>query len=221
MQKKISVNGIIRDCIGCSNCYKKNSVHVFVVFGASVSLRIAKCNFRKTKLLSDRFPSLHAQGDLAKKKIYPTLWYLFKEGLLPANTIFVGYARSKISVQNIKESSSKYLAFKSEGDKQKLESFWSRNYYVQGSYDKDPDFKHLNEELTILEDKAIESYGNQANGTAAAKADSANNCQNVIYEHNRLFYLALPPTVFNSSTELIKKYCWSTTGFNRIIIGAF
>lgn len=162
--------------------------------------------------------SLH-KGDLAKKKIYPTLWYLFKEGLLPANTIFVGYARSKISVQNIKESSSKYLAFKSEGDKQKLDTFWSRNYYVQGSYDKDPDFKHLNEELTILEDKAIESHGKQANGTAAELADS--NCQNVIYEHNRLFYLALPPTVFNSSTELIKKYCWSTTGFNRIIIGAF
>ena len=131
----------------------------------------------------------------------------------------MGYARSKISVQNIKESSSKYLAFKSEGDKQKLDTFWSRNYYVQGSYDKDPDFKHLNEELTILEDKAIESHGKQANGTAAELADS--NCQNVIYEHNRLFYLALPPTVFNSSTELIKKYCWSTTGFNRIIIGAF
>ena len=40
MQKKISVTGIIRDCIGCSDCYKKNSVHVFVVFGASVSIAI-------------------------------------------------------------------------------------------------------------------------------------------------------------------------------------
>ena len=41
--------------------------HLFVVFGAS--------------------------GDLAKKKIYPTLWSLFKEGLLPKNTTIVGYAR--------------------------------------------------------------------------------------------------------------------------------
>ena len=51
--------------------------HIFVVFGAS--------------------------GDLAKKKIYPTLWAIFKEGLLPANTRFVGYARSKITVEQIRE----------------------------------------------------------------------------------------------------------------------
>lgn len=189
IEKKISVNGIIRDCIGCSNCYKKNSVHVFVVFGAS--------------------------GDLAKKKIYPTLWYLYKEGLLPTNTIFVGYARSKLTVQNIIESSSKYLTFKNESEKTKLDSFWSLNYYVNGSYDQDDDFKRLNEELTILEDKAIEQFIAKSNNS---KENDSSNCQNTIYEHNRLFYLALPPTVFNSSTELIKKNCWSTTGFNRIII---
>ena len=34
-----------------------DSTHVFVVFGAS--------------------------GDLAKKKIYPTLWALFRDGLMP------------------------------------------------------------------------------------------------------------------------------------------
>ena len=51
--------------------------HIFVVFGAS--------------------------GDLAKKKIYPTLWALFKENLLPSGTQIVGYARSKISVDDIKQ----------------------------------------------------------------------------------------------------------------------
>ena len=54
-----------------------NASHVFVVFGAS--------------------------GDLAKKKIYPTLWALFKENLLPPGTQIVGYARSKISVSQIRE----------------------------------------------------------------------------------------------------------------------
>ena len=37
--------------------------HVFVVFGAS--------------------------GDLAKKKIFPTLWWLFRDGLLPRGFYFV------------------------------------------------------------------------------------------------------------------------------------
>ena len=51
--------------------------HVFVIFGAS--------------------------GDLAKKKIYPTLWMLFKNNLLPRYLIFVGYARSKLSIDDIRE----------------------------------------------------------------------------------------------------------------------
>ena len=43
-----------------------------------------------------------ASGDLAKKKIYPTLWALFKERLLPKQTRIVGYARSKLSVEEIR-----------------------------------------------------------------------------------------------------------------------
>ena len=44
-----------------------------------------------------------ASGDLAKKKIYPTLWYLFRDKLLPPKTSIVGYARSKLSVPEIRE----------------------------------------------------------------------------------------------------------------------
>ena len=57
--------------------------HIFVVFGAS--------------------------GDLAKKKIYPTLWSLFKENLMPNDTQIVGYARSKISVDDIRQKCQPWL----------------------------------------------------------------------------------------------------------------
>ena len=50
--------------------------HIFVIFGAS--------------------------GDLAKKKIYPTLWALYKNNLLPGGSRLVGYSRSKISVDDIR-----------------------------------------------------------------------------------------------------------------------
>ena len=49
------------------------------------------------------FVAFGASGDLAKKKIYPTLWALFKSELVPANTKFFGYARSKLSVDDIRE----------------------------------------------------------------------------------------------------------------------
>ena len=57
--------------------------HVFVVFGAS--------------------------GDLAKKKIYPTLWNLFKCNLLPKESRIVGYARSKINVEEIRKKCQPWL----------------------------------------------------------------------------------------------------------------
>ena len=61
----------------------EDATHVFVVFGAS--------------------------GDLAKKKIYPTLWALFRDNLFPPNTKIVGYARSQISVEVIREKSAPWL----------------------------------------------------------------------------------------------------------------
>ncbi|CAG7659196.1 unnamed protein product, partial [Allacma fusca] len=50
-----------------------------------------------------------ASGDLAKKKIYPTIWWLYRDGLLPANTTFVGYARSKMTVEQLREKCQPYM----------------------------------------------------------------------------------------------------------------
>ena len=44
-----------------------------------------------------------ASGDLAKKKIYPTLWTIFKQRLIPRNTKFIGYARSKITIEDVQD----------------------------------------------------------------------------------------------------------------------
>ena len=67
-------------------------------------------------------------------------------------------------------------------EKDKLDSFFKVNYYVQGSYSDDGAFKNLDAELKKLE-----------NGLKA----------------NRIFYLALPPSVFMPVTENIKKFCMS------------
>jgi len=49
------------------------------------------------------------QGDLAKKKIYPTLWMLFRDKLIPDKTFIYGYSRSKLTMEQLKSNVSPYL----------------------------------------------------------------------------------------------------------------
>jgi len=136
--------------------------HIFVVFGAS--------------------------GDLAKKKIYPALWSLFKEKRMPNDTQIIGYARSKISVGDIRQRCQPFLEVK-KGEEALEDEFWKVNSYVAGSYDE-RDFQNLNQEISNLEGKI---------------------------SRNRLFYLALPPSVYKKVASLIKATCMSSAG-NRIIV---
>lgn len=63
---------------------------------------------------------------------------------------------------------------------EKYEAFWKVNYYFPGSYDARIDFEKLNQQL----------YNHEKNSTA-----------------NRIFYLALPPSVFESCTIHIRNAC--------------
>ena len=137
------------------------------------------------------FMVMGASGDLAKKKIYPTLWWLFRDGLLPQNTYFVGYARSKLTVEDIRKKTEPHMKIK-EGEKEKVNQFFKINYYVPGSYDKVDDFKVLDEQI-----KKLEKSG----------------------KGHRLFYLALPPSVYADVTTMIKQACMARGGcWSRIIV---
>ena len=63
---------------------------------------------------------------------------------------------------------------------ERYEQFWKLNHYVAGSYTERRDFEMLNQELS--------------------KFDSLSSA-------NRLFYLALPPSVFEAVTTLIRNTC--------------
>ncbi|XP_048689495.1 glucose-6-phosphate 1-dehydrogenase isoform X2 [Lepidochelys kempii] len=102
----------------------------------------------------------------------------------------MGYARSKITVADIRKQSQPY--FKVEPDEQeKLEEFFARNSYMSGTYDDSTSFRRLNAHLDALH-----------NGDKA----------------NRLFYLALPPSVYEHVTRNIKECCMGHGGWNRIIV---
>lgn len=150
--------------------------HTFVIFGASVSRQIFFFSKRSPK---KQFFKYIGQGDLAKKKIYPTLWYLYRDGLLPKRTTFIGYARSSITVRDIREKCAPYLKLRSD-EEQLCDDFWKINHYVAGTYDSRTDFEKLNQEISRYE-----------SGPHA----------------NRLFYLALPPSAFQTVSKGIRDTC--------------
>ncbi len=135
------------------------------------------------------FVVMGASGDLAKKKIYPTLWWLYKDDLFPSNTYFLGYARSQLNIADyLTKTCREYMKVKPE-EEQRFLDFVSKNYYLSGSYDKDESFKELNNKILDI------------------SKERTQNQQETDFECNRIFYFALPPTVYTSVTLYLSEYC--------------
>lgn len=73
-------------------------------------------------------------------------------------------------------------------DQAKLDEFLKLSSYVDGQYDEDESFQKLEETLSKLGQK------------------------------NRIFYMALPPSVFTTVASHLKKNNYSQGGVNRIIV---
>lgn len=82
-------------------------------------------------------------------------------------------------MDDIRKKCDQYMKVKDD-EKEKYEQFWKINYYVAGSYVERRDFELLNQEIS------------KHDGLSSA---------------NRLFYLALPPSVFESVTVNIRNTC--------------
>jgi glucose-6-phosphate 1-dehydrogenase len=124
---------------------------------------------------------------LAKKKIYPTLWWLYRDSLLPNKTVFLGYARSKLDIKEfLTQKCYQFMKVKPE-EKELFNEFVEKNFYFAGSYDKEEDFKQLNSKIFEIAKVADPKYS--------------------LSDSNRIFYLALPPSVYTSVTQLLSNNC--------------
>lgn len=137
---------------------------------------------------------LGASGDLAKKKTFPALFGLFKNGFLPSNTRIVGYARTKMDHDQFIERITHYI--KPKGCEKSLEEFKSLLSYLPGQYDDDESFIKL--------DKAIHHCEEER--------------QIEIGKRHRVFYMALPPSVFIPVAKGLKKNAYAKEGLNRIVV---
>lgn len=114
---------------------------------------------------------------------------------MPEHVKILGYARSHIEHDDfINRITSKIKVGK--GQEHVMEEFKSCISYVSGAYDKAEAFQKLNAE--------IEAHENQY-GSATKK--------------NRLFYLALPPSVFGDVAKQLKEQCYGKSGgWNRLVV---
>ncbi len=139
------------------------------------------------------------KGDLSKKEIYPNLFWLFRDGLLPAKTVILGYARSDLQIHKylLTDQVLSQMKLESERDHELYKEYIERNYYLRGSYDKEEDFQALNVKITEISSQIYNSS-----------------------ECNLIFYLAIPPSVYPNVSELLDRFCKGKNSdyFTRLVL---
>jgi len=136
---------------------------------------------------------LGASGDLAKKKTFPALFGLYRNGFFPPKTHIVGYARSKMTLNEYHKRVRQYIKVP-DAFNAVINEFLALTTYVQGQYDEAESYQKLNAYIENIEKETK------------------------IVKKNRLFYMALPPSVFISVAQGLKKNVYSADAINRIVV---
>ncbi|KAL4619909.1 hypothetical protein ACB092_06G114900 [Castanea dentata] len=135
-----------------------------------------------------------ASGDLAKKKIFPALFALYYEDFLPKNFVVFGYARTKMTDEELRNMISRTLTCridKRENCEDKMDQFLKRCFYHSGQYNSEEHFVELNKKMKEKE---------------AGKLS------------NRLFYLSVPPNIFVDVVRCASLRASSANGWMRVIV---
>ncbi len=124
-----------------------------------------------------------ATGDLTKRKLYPALYYLARDGYLPSNFAVIGVGRQEMSSEDFKKKIGDDLKdFIGDGyDQSLLDWFSERTYYTGGDFDDD---KALFGDIKDLLEMVTEKHSIPA---------------------NFFFYMAIPPSLFADVTHKICK----------------
>lgn len=155
------------------------------------------CNTRRRYLMvteiSALFTIFGATGDLAHRKLYPSLFRLYQKGYLKNNFAVIGTARREWSNDYFHEviaDSVKDLV----NNEEEVKEFTSHFYYISHNV-KDADHYV---ELKKLSEQLDEKYS---------------------IKGNRIFYLAMAPEFFGIIADMLKnKGLLTENGFNRLII---
>ena len=139
-----------------------------------------------------------ASGDLARRKIYPSLFALYCQGYLPEEFHVFGLARSEMSLSEFRERIELKLTCRyapGESCAEKMAAFLGRCYYSSGQYDEINTYLDLYVKMHRLEGEK---------------------------EINRLFYLAIPPSIFTPTCRALGSSgmvrCGSKNPWSRVVV---
>lgn len=140
---------------------------------------------------------LGASGDLAKKKTFPAIFSLYYHGLLPENFVLIGFSRRPMTDADFRQLILATLSCRViDGAKcaEKMEEFLPRCFYHRGDYSDRDSFQSLDQSLRAGFERAAASHA------------------------NRLFYLAVPPSVFAPSCRGIDSVARAPHGWTRVVV---
>lgn len=139
-------------------------------------------------------------GDLATRKIIPSLWRLFEQGLLGDRFSVIGFSRGDVSNDKFKSSITSAIRNKStlEISEEELSRFVKLFSYHTGKFEDAAAFRTLAQSIDTLE----KSWGVCA---------------------NKLFYLAAPPVTYkpifeNLAGARLNVPCGGKLGWSRVLI---
>ncbi|MFX3625562.1 MAG: glucose-6-phosphate dehydrogenase [Ectobacillus sp.] len=134
-----------------------------------------------------------ATGDLAKRKLFPSIYSLYKKGMLAKNFAVVGVARREWSDEVFRENVAASIPhLKRKGDD--LEEFLTHFRYLAFDVTNTASYQDLNKLLNELE-------------------------QQFSIPGNRMFYMAMAPEFFGTiASHLKSEGVTNETGWNRLII---
>ncbi len=134
-----------------------------------------------------------ATGDLAKRKLYPSLYHLFTKGQLAEHFAVIGVGRRPWS-NDVLRAHVKDSVLSSIPEAENVETFISRFYYQAHDVSDSASYIQLKELANDLDEK----YSLQG---------------------NRIFYLAMAPEFFGTIAEHLKQDgLTDTPGFHRLVI---
>ncbi|HOQ04393.1 MAG TPA: glucose-6-phosphate dehydrogenase [Anaerohalosphaeraceae bacterium] len=131
-----------------------------------------------------------ASGDLAHRKLYPSLYALFSSGLMSQSFYLLGCGRTPMTDESFRAGIEKNLPAETAGKVSSKAAFLERCFYAAGDYQSKDLYETIRRRMTDL--------------------DSRFSIEGV-----RLFYLAVPPTVVKPIVERLaetKLACPVSTG---------
>lgn len=134
-----------------------------------------------------------ATGDLANRKLFPSIYNLYQKGNISENFAVVGLARRQWTNETLRENVRKSID-QPDISEEELDRFTSHFYYQSFDVTDDSSYNGLNQLLHQLEDQY------QTDG-------------------NRIFYLAMAPGFFGTIANKLKEYkLKETAGWTRLVI---